>query len=188
MALVDDVLDRFQVSKVFTTLDLANGFFHVPIEVESRKFTSFVTHNGQYEFTLVPFGISNSFAVFCRYVGAVLRDLMQSNKIVVYIDDIIIPTADEESGLSVLKEVLEVASKAGLRINWEKGQFLKRKITFLIENGTIAPTDDKVKVASGKILLHSVHSRQSGEVRQELRRVLDNRLKERKKGRIVDAN
>jgi len=73
---------------------------------------------------------------------------MQSNKIVGYIDDIIIPTADEDSGLSVLKEVLEVASKAELRIKWEKGQFLKRKITFLgylIENGTIAPTDDKVK-------------------------------------------
>jgi len=65
---------------------------------------------------------------------------MQSNKIVVYMDDIII--------LSVLKEVLEVASKAGLRIKWEKGQFLKPKITFLgylIKNGTIAPTDDKVK-------------------------------------------
>jgi len=57
MALIDDVLDRLQGSKVFTTLDLANEFFHVPIEVESRKFTSFVTHNGQYEFTHVPFGI-----------------------------------------------------------------------------------------------------------------------------------
>jgi len=60
MALIDDVLDRLQGSKVLTTLDLANGFFHVPIEVESRKFTSFVTINGQYEFTHVPFGISNS--------------------------------------------------------------------------------------------------------------------------------
>jgi len=60
MALIDDVLDRLQGSKVFTTLDLANEFFHVPIEVESRKSTSFVTHNGQYEFTHVPFDISNS--------------------------------------------------------------------------------------------------------------------------------
>jgi len=116
MALIDDVLDRLQGSKVFTTLDLANGFFYVPIKVESRKCTSFVTHNGHNKFTHVPFGISNSSAVFCRYVGAVLKDLMQSNKIVVYMDDIIIPTADKESGLSVLKE-----------------------------NGTIAPTDDKVK-------------------------------------------
>jgi len=80
--------------------------------------------------------------------GAVLKDLIQTNKIVVYMDDIIIPTADEELGLSVLKEFIEVASKAGLHIKWEKGKFLKRKITFLaylIENGTIAPTDDKVK-------------------------------------------
>jgi len=94
MALIDDVLDRLQDSKIFTTIDL--GFLHVPIEVESRKFTSFVTHKGQYEFTHVSFGISNSPAVFCRYVGAVLR-----NRHLLYIDDIIIPTADEQTGLSV---------------------------------------------------------------------------------------
>jgi len=46
MSLIDDVLDRLQGSKIFTTLDMMNGFFHVPIEEESRKFTAFVTHNG----------------------------------------------------------------------------------------------------------------------------------------------
>jgi len=32
---------------------MMNGFFHVPIDEKSRKFTAFVTHNGQYEFTHV---------------------------------------------------------------------------------------------------------------------------------------
>ncbi|XP_049318244.1 uncharacterized protein LOC125780300, partial [Bactrocera dorsalis] len=71
MVVMDDVLDSLQEGRVFTTLDLSNGFFHVPVDSQSRKFTAFVTHNGQYEFCVVPFGISNSPAVFCRYVNAV---------------------------------------------------------------------------------------------------------------------
>lgn len=92
MPLIDDVVERLQGAKVFTTLDLENGFFHVPIEFQSRKYTSFVTHNGQYEFAYVPFGISNSPAVFSRFVFAVFRKLIQDGIIVVYVDDLIIPT------------------------------------------------------------------------------------------------
>lgn len=96
----------------------------------------------------MPFGISNSPAVFCRYVSAVLRELINEKKIVVYMDNIVIPTKDEKSGLQILKEVLKKASVAGLQIKWEKAQILRRKIQFLgyvIENETIAPTEGKIK-------------------------------------------
>ncbi|XP_017464253.1 PREDICTED: RNA-directed DNA polymerase homolog, partial [Rhagoletis zephyria] len=111
MVLIDDVLERLQSSKIFTTLDLANGFFHVPVAAESRKFTSFVTHHGQFEFLYVPFGISNSPAVFCRFVSSVFRDLIQNGTIVVYMDDIIVPAKDEETSIQKLKIVLKRASE-----------------------------------------------------------------------------
>jgi len=38
MAHMETVLDKLQGSKIFTTLDLTNGFFHVPIERGSRKY------------------------------------------------------------------------------------------------------------------------------------------------------
>lgn len=38
MHLIDHVVDKLQGSSVFTTLDLANGFFHVPIEENSQKY------------------------------------------------------------------------------------------------------------------------------------------------------
>ncbi|GFT02266.1 reverse transcriptase domain-containing protein [Trichonephila clavipes] len=50
LPLIDDILDWFQNAKIFTTLDLKNGFFHAAVNERSRKFTSFVTHNGQYQF------------------------------------------------------------------------------------------------------------------------------------------
>ena len=31
-------------ARVFSTLDLCNGFFHVPVEENSKKYTAFVTY------------------------------------------------------------------------------------------------------------------------------------------------
>ncbi|GFV89508.1 hypothetical protein TNCV_4153231 [Trichonephila clavipes] len=60
LPLIEEVLDKLENSKVYTSLDLKNGFFHVPMDPNSAKYTSFVTHEGQYEFLHVPFGLSNS--------------------------------------------------------------------------------------------------------------------------------
>ncbi|GFW54691.1 uncharacterized protein K02A2.6-like [Trichonephila clavipes] len=46
LPLIDHILDCLQNAKIFTTLDLTNGFFHVVVNETSRKFASFVIHNG----------------------------------------------------------------------------------------------------------------------------------------------
>ena len=137
------VLYKLEGAKVYTTLDLTNEFFHVPLNESSRKYTSFVTQNGQYEFLFVPFGICNSPAVFTRYINAVLRELIQKGIVLTYMDDVIIPSKDVEEGIEKLKMFLEVASKFGLRIKWSKCQFLLEKVNFLgyvIENSSIKPS------------------------------------------------
>ncbi|GFV41333.1 retrovirus-related Pol polyprotein from transposon 17.6 [Trichonephila clavipes] len=61
-------------------------------------------------------------------------------------DDLIIPSADEEEGLRKLRTIFEVASKYGLEIQFMKYQFLKRKVEFLghiVEDGTISPSLSK---------------------------------------------
>lgn len=60
LPLIDDQLDRLQGAKIFTTLDLKNGFFHVDVDEDSRKFTAFIIPDGQYEFLKIPFGLCNS--------------------------------------------------------------------------------------------------------------------------------
>ena len=47
LPLIENLLDKLE-DAVFSTLDLKNGFFHVSVEKESRKYTAFVTPNGQY--------------------------------------------------------------------------------------------------------------------------------------------
>lgn len=55
LPLIEDVLESFCGARVFTTLDLKNGFFHVDVDKASVKYTAFVTPGGQYEFLKVPF-------------------------------------------------------------------------------------------------------------------------------------
>jgi len=76
MALIDEVLHKLQKGKVFTTLGLSNGFFHVPVLESSRKYTAFVTQSGQYEFFFVPFKISNFPAVLIKDGTLVLYRIM----------------------------------------------------------------------------------------------------------------
>ncbi|GFV12620.1 retrovirus-related Pol polyprotein from transposon opus [Trichonephila clavipes] len=79
LPLIDDILDSLQNAKIFTTLDLKNGFFQVAVNESSRKFASFVTHNGQYQFRQMPFGLSTCPSTFMRYINAIFRHLISKS-------------------------------------------------------------------------------------------------------------
>ncbi|GFX24418.1 retrovirus-related Pol polyprotein from transposon 412 [Trichonephila clavipes] len=72
LPLIEDVLDTLQEAKVYSTLDLRNGFFHVDVDEDCRKYTSFIVPDGQFEFNKVPFGLSTSPGVFQHYVSSTL--------------------------------------------------------------------------------------------------------------------
>ncbi|GFX94602.1 retrovirus-related Pol polyprotein from transposon 412 [Trichonephila clavipes] len=119
LPLIDDVLDFLQNAKIFTTLDLKNRFFHVTVNERSRKFTSFVTHNGQYQFRRIPFGLSTCTSTFMRYINAIFRHLISKSIVLPYMDDVVIPAANESQALEYLKIVLQVACDYGLEINFK---------------------------------------------------------------------
>ncbi|GFX09810.1 retrovirus-related Pol polyprotein from transposon 412 [Trichonephila clavipes] len=143
LPLIEDVLDTLQEAKVYSTLDLRNGFFHVDVDEDCRKYTSFIVPDGQFEFNKVPFGLSTSPGVFQRYVSSIFRDLTRKGIVISYLDDLVIPAKNEQEGLEKLKIIFEVAKKYGLEIKFKKCQFLKKKIEFLghiVESGTIKPS------------------------------------------------
>lgn len=146
LPLIDDQFDSLQGARIFSTLDLRNGFFHVPVNEKSRKFTAFVVPGGHYEFKKMPFGLCNSPSVFQRFINAVFKELTASKTVLIYMDDLILSSDDIASGLEKLRLVLKTASEFGLEIKWKKCQFLQSKISYLgniIENGRVRPSKDK---------------------------------------------
>lgn len=145
---LEEQLDLLQCGRVFSKLDLKNGYFHVPVSERSRKYTAFVTHSGQYEFNRVPFGLSTSPAVFCRFIRLIFRDLIAKGIALTYMDDVIIIAKDEKEAVERLKTVLDVAASYNLNIKWQKCELLKKRIEYLgqeIHNGTIRSSEGKVK-------------------------------------------
>ncbi len=90
---IDDLLDLLGESKFFSTLDLASGYWQVRVHPDSVEKTAFVTHQGLYEFRVMPFGLKNAPAVFQRLMQRVLRGLNPEDGapfVSVYLDDILI--------------------------------------------------------------------------------------------------
>ncbi|GBL98664.1 Retrovirus-related Pol polyprotein from transposon 297 [Araneus ventricosus] len=120
LPLIEEVLDQLPSGKFSSTIDLKSGFFHVKMEEDSKKFTSFVTHDGQYEFNKVSFGLFNSPSIFQRFINHVFRDLLKEGIVIIYMDDIIISSNDELDGIKRLSRVLQTASEYGLELNLKK--------------------------------------------------------------------
>lgn len=120
MPVIGEVIEQLVNATVFSILDMKNGFFHIDIKPSSRKYTSFVTPDGQYEFNKAPFGLSSSPAVFQRFVNTVFMDLIREGAVFAYMDDLIKPARSDEKNLTKLKGVLTVAAENGLLIQWKK--------------------------------------------------------------------
>lgn len=147
LPIIDDLIDRLSWAKVFSVLDLKNGFFHLKVSEESIPYTSFVSHHGQWEFLRAPFGLSVSPKAFTRFVNIVFSELLAKKIMMIFIDDIIIPAEDEEQALQRLKQVLAVAEEYGLMINWKKVKLLQTEIVYLghaIKDGEVRPTTEKI--------------------------------------------
>lgn len=127
---IDDLLDQLSGQSLFTSLDLASGYHQIPIAEQSREKTAFVTPDGQFEYNRVPFGLANAPAVFQRVIHKVLNKA-KVGYVVIYMDDILIPSKSFEEGLQRLVEVLGLLREAGLTLKMEKCHFFQEKIDFL---------------------------------------------------------
>lgn len=97
LPLIDDQLDRLGGHYYFITLDMASGFYQVPMKEEFIEKIALITPEGHFEFLRIPFGIANSPAVFQRLVNNLLGELRNTIAFP-YIDDIIIPAKTIKRG------------------------------------------------------------------------------------------
>ncbi len=86
---MSSAFERLQGASIFTKLDLRNAYHLVRIREGDEWKTAFNTPRGHFEYLVMPFGLSNSPAVFQALVNDVLRDMVDQF-IYVYLDDILI--------------------------------------------------------------------------------------------------
>ena len=86
---ISDMRASLVGANYFTKLDLRDGFYNLRIREEDVHKTAFRTRFGLFEFTVVPFGLTNSPASFSAMINRILGDLFDLY-VISYLDDIIV--------------------------------------------------------------------------------------------------
>lgn len=147
MPLIEDEIDKLVDSEIFCTLYLKNAFLQVEIDEKSKKYTAFVTHNGQYQFLRAPFGLCMSPPVFRRFINNIFHDLIVEGNMTLYLGAIILKAQSMDEAYNHLVKIFKVASEYGLTFNFEKCSFMKERIEFLghiVKHNNVYPSPSKV--------------------------------------------
>ena len=128
----DDVYDTIGEShaQIFTVLDLASGFWQIPLDTQSRTKTAFTSHSGNYQFKKLPFGLMNAPVSFQMVMTQVLRGLTWKFALV-YVDDIIIFSPDFDTHLKHLAAVFDRLRCANLKLKPKKCHFAAKEVAYL---------------------------------------------------------
>jgi transposase InsO family protein len=144
---ISDLIHSIKGSKFFAALDLRSGYWQVPVEKESIKYTAFRCFMGLYEFLRMPFGLTNGPATFQRMMDFLFNDLRFSG-ILTYIDDILVHAPTFQRALELLRIVLLRLRANGITLNLPKSVFFPRLLKYLgqlVSNGKIVPDPKKVE-------------------------------------------
>ena len=154
----------FMGSTIFTSLDLKDGFYQMPLEKASRPMTSFtVPPLGQFMFTRSSMGLKSSPAQLQRMMELSMKGL---NNVIVYFDDLLIHSKSHAEHRIHLQEVFTRLQETNLKLKVVKCHFGCTNVDYLgfrlTPNG-ILPGSDKLKCVREALPPRNVH-----EIRQFL--------------------
>ena len=130
LPLISDLLDSVKDAKYFSLLDLRSGYWQIPVAQEDRAKTAFVTQNGLYEFTRMPFGLKTAPATFQRAMEVILAGLT-FEICLCYLDDVIVFGKTLTEHNDRLKTVLTRFRDNNLRVKLAKCVFASPQVTYL---------------------------------------------------------
>ena len=130
---VEELLDQFYGCNYFTQLDLASGYWGIPIEDQDRCKTAFSVPRGKFQFRRMPFGLKNAQATFQRYMDDVVEKCKKrgAHGLDAYVDNLIIYTISFEEHTKILRILLTVLEEHKMSLRKDKCEFAYNSIEFL---------------------------------------------------------
>ena len=124
------MLENIGKGKIFSKLDLKSAYNLIWIKSGDEYKTAFTFKLGYFEYSVVPFGLKNTPAVFQHFVSDIFEDII-GKFVYCYIDDIFIFSSDYSTHVEHIKEVLSRLRSSNLVATLEKCEFFVPYIDFL---------------------------------------------------------
>lgn len=124
-----DQIQKAAGHRFYTTLDLKDGFWQVPMAKASIEKTAFSTPEGHYEYLVMPFGLTNAPATFQSLISDVLAPHRKYTAGL--LDDICIFSDDLDSHVRRVEAVLRSLNEYGLVLQLKKCHWFMERVTFL---------------------------------------------------------
>lgn len=130
LPLISNLLDQLATARVYSKIDLRGAYNLVRIKPGDEWKTAFRTRYGHFEYTVMPFGLTNAPAIFQHLMNDIFREYLDVF-VVIYLDDILIFSANQEDHDRHVKLVLEKLRCSGLYAKLEKCEFNQKQVEFL---------------------------------------------------------
>ena len=79
---IDDLLDSIQGAKLFSSMDLLQGFYQLPLQESDKAKTAFKTCFGHFQFRVVSMGLSNAPSVFQRVMNQIFQKQLNKSVLI----------------------------------------------------------------------------------------------------------
>jgi len=143
---IDDLMDQLVGAEVFSKIDLRSGYHHIRVKAEDISKSVFRMRYGHYEYSVMPFEVSNALGVFMEYINRIFHPFLD-HFVVVFIDDILVYSKSEKEHAEHLRIVLRVLKENQLCAKLSNREFWLREVSFLghvISKGGIVVDPSKV--------------------------------------------
>ena len=127
---ITQALEVLEGKMYFSVFDLVKAYWQVEVDPASRKYLAFITPDGLYEWTRMPFGVAAAPATQQRMVDKLLAGLKWCCAIA-YLDDIVIFSNTFEEHLAHLEALFGRCRKANLQLHPGKSALCQSETKYL---------------------------------------------------------
>lgn len=142
---INELLSTLGGARYFSKLDLRSAYHQIRLHDSSKHLTAFITSEGAFQFTRLPFGLCSAANVFQRMVTNIFKGI---GKAIYFQDDILVFVSTLAEHNQVRKTVLHRISEVGLTLCRDKCSFVVEQIEYLgheISAEGIKPKRDLLK-------------------------------------------
>lgn len=160
LPVIDELLDELAGATVFSKLDLRSGYHQIRMAEGEEHKIAFHTHQGLYEFLVMPFGLTSAPATFQSTMNQVLATCLRKS-VLVFIDDILVYSPSIDMHAVHLREVFQLLQQHQLYIKRNKCSFALTELEYLghvISSHGVATDKTKIQAVSNWPTLANVKS------------------------------